>query len=247
MRQLFAAALFAAALLGPGAAEAQHSPAAQQVLDRAKAASGGAAAWNRIRGLHEVGEEGAAGFELWVDPLRYGLRQETPARDGRKLVQGYNGAAEWRVLEGGVLTGSDSGERAAQVRSDAFFAAYGYYFPGRFDLRGAHVGVRQHAGRSFDVLRIQPAGGRPRELWFDRRTGLLGRVVQPLSAATQRVTEVEDYRRVGGLLAPFRFTTTGSGLDKPLVRSLKSIDFGPASRERFSLPPPPEPAARKPR
>lgn len=248
MRKLLAAVVVAAAFLGAGAAQAQNSPAAQRVLDRARAAAGGAAAWNMLRGLHEVGEENGAAFERWLDPLRYGMRRETPAGGaGEKLVQAYNGAAEWRVLAGGVLTGSDKGEHYAHVRSEAFFGAYGFFYPGRFDLRSSHVGTRAHEGRSYEVLRVQPAGGRPRELWFDRGSGLLGRMVEPAAdGASPRAVEIGDYRRVGRVKLPFRFTVTGGGLTQPVVRTLKTIDFRPADRARFSLPPPTKAEAAEP-
>lgn len=241
MRHVLAAVAAAAMFVLAGAAEAQNSPAAQRVLDRARTASGGAAGWNMLRGLHEVGEEGGVAFERWLDPLRYGLRHETATAGGGKLVQGYNGAAEWRILASGAATGSDEGEHVAKVRSDAFFGAYGYFYPSRFDLRSSHLGVRQHDGRGFEVLRVQPAGGRPRELWFDRRTGLLARIVEPAPTGPGLATEIDDYRKVGPVTAPFRFTTSGPGLDKPVVRTLKSLDFRAADRSHFSLPPPPPP------
>ncbi len=241
MRQLFAAVVAVAVLAGAGVADAQNSPAAQRVLDRARAASGGAAGWNMLRGVHEVGEEGGAHVERWADPLRYGLRQETQAPGGDKLIQGYNGAAEWRILAGGVATGSDKGAFVAKVRSEAFFGAYGYFYPSRFDLRGSHLGTRQHQGRSFEVLRVQPAGGVPRELWFDTRSGLLGRMVEHDGVGAPVVIEVSDYRRVGPVQVPFRVTTSGGDLTAPRERKLTAIDFRVADRGLFSLPPAPPP------
>ena len=236
-RTLTAAAVLAAFALG-GVAQAQNSPAAQQVVERARAASGGAKAWNALRGLHEVGEEGGAAYERWLDPLRYGMRVETPGpAAGEKLVQGYNGAAEWRILSGGIKTGSDQGEMAARVRTEAFFASYGYFFPSRFDLRGSLLGVRQSQGRSYDVVSIQPAGGVPRELWFDRSNGLLGLMVEPpMGGLPARTTEFSDYRRVAGVLAPHKLTILGG--PQRVVRTLKHVDARPAERDRFSLPPP---------
>src|SRR5690606_34516299 len=162
------AALAALFVWSVGQAHAQVSPDAQQVLNRARAATGGAAAWNAARGFHETGQEGDARYERWLDPLRYGLRIETTSPAG-KLVQGYNGAGEWRILPNGAPTGSIAPMVLAKIRSDAFFSVFGFYFPGRFDMRGSHLGVRQHDGRPYDVLRLHPAGGMPRELWFDRR------------------------------------------------------------------------------
>lgn len=244
MRQPIAAVLAVALIAAGGAAQAQNSPAAQQVFDRARAASGGASGWNALRGVHEVGEEGGEAFERWLDPLRYGMREETPAPGGGELVQAYNGAAEWRVLAGGVLTGSDQGEFVARVRSEAFFSVNGYFFPSRYDLRSSHIGVRERDGRSFDVLRVQPAGGVPRELWFDRRTGLLGVMIETVGD-TQVTTELSDYRKVGRVMAPFKLSIREKGA-APRVRILKSVDFRPADRDQFSLPPPktPPPAKR---
>lgn len=227
-----------AALALAGAAQAQSSPAAQRVLDRARAATGGASAWNTLRGLHEVGQDGGMAFERWLDPVRYGVRIETATAAG-KLVQAYNGAGEWRILPSGVITGSVEPAFVARVRSEAFFGAHAYFYPSRFDLRSVHLGARESGGKTFEVLRIQPAGGAPRELWFDRRTGLLGLIVD--ETGPQRVTtELSDYRRVGPVLIPFKHVTTGGDLTRPRERRLARVDLAPADRNLFSLPPPPE-------
>lgn len=234
LRPIIVAFVLAAFCVG-ASAQAQNSPAAQRVLDRARAASGGSG-WNLLRGLHEVGKDGGQSYERWVDPLRYGARTETVTADG-KHVQAYNGAAEWRILANGVITGSVDPAVVARVRSDAFFGAYAYFYPSRFDLRSVHLGVRQSQGRSFEVLRIQPAGGKPRDLWFDRGTGLLGLVVDDASG-TAMTTELSDYRRIGPVLVPFRSKTVGGELALPQERLVERIDFIPADRSKFSLPPP---------
>ncbi|MDP1600375.1 hypothetical protein [Phenylobacterium sp.] len=236
-RQLFVASVAAAFCLG-GSAQAQNSPAAQRVLDRARAASG-ASGWNLLRGLHEVGVKGGEPYERWTDPLRYGDRTETMTAAG-KHVQGYNGAAEWRILANGVITGSVDPAVVGRVRSDAFFGAYGYFYPSRFDLRSVHLGVRQSQGRSFDVLKIQPAGGKPRDLWFDRSTGLLGLVIDDAGGASVTV-ELSDYRRIGPVLVPFKAKSYGGDLTIPQERIVERVDFIPADRSKFSLAPPPKP------
>lgn len=246
MRQQFAAVVAVAVLTAAGAAQAQNSPAAQRVLDKARAASGGAAGWNMLRGVHEVGEEGGKPVERWADPLRYGLREETQTDGGTKLIQGYNGAAEWRILASGAATGSDRGPYLAKVRGEAFFSAYGYFYPSRFDLRGSHEGVRQHQGRSYEVLRVQPAGGAPRDMWFDARTGMLARMIEHDGQGAPTTIEVSDYRRVGAVMIPFRVVVSGGDLSAPRERVLKRVDFLPADRAMFSLPPPAPPKAEPP-
>lgn len=242
-------------LLPPAAAQAQHGAGVGRVVDRALEASGGARAWNELRGYHEVGVEGGRPYERWVDGLRWGERVETGAGPA-KIVQGYNGFGLWWLpLSTPRPPGSGSDQEIlARARSDAFFGAYGYFFTGRFDLRSSYLGMRPSAGRSFDVVRIQPVGGEPRELWFDRATGLLGRSVEARTA--QPVTqEFSDYRRVGRLMLPFRVITTGGGRAAPSDRRLERIELLSPDRALFSLPrppgetppPPPPPPKRRPR
>jgi hypothetical protein len=78
-------------------------------------------------------------------------------------------------------------------------------------------------------------GGKAWQLWFDRKTGLLGLMVEDGGARPQTI-EVSDYRRVGPVLAPFRFTTYGGALAKSRERQVESLDFRPADRNLFSLP-----------
>jgi hypothetical protein len=215
-----------------GRAEAQISPPAQRVLSRAFAATGGAG-WYRLRGWHETGRRGGAAYESWIDPVRYGLRTEV--RDGEGLrIEGFNGQAVWAVQPSGAMTAVNDHAALARARTEAFFAASCYLFPGRFDARGDYLGVRRLDGRAYEVVRIQPWNGLPRELWFDQQTRLLARIVDrsgPKAAAVR----VSDYRRVGPVRIPFRFTAEPGADPDGLARERETLAFPPADRELFSL------------
>ena len=223
-----------------GAADAQVAPAAQRILDRARGASGGPG-WNALRGLHEVGVESGVRYERWIDPLRYGLRVEMQDAAG-KHVRAFNGAAEWEIRPDGVVTGADDGPTLRRVRSETFFGAHGYFYPGRFDARGSLVGVRPAQGRLFDVVRLQPYGADPWELWFDRTTGLLDRAINPAGVTI----EFSDYRTVAQVKVPYRTLIYGGGMPRLKTRVLETIDFPAADRDMFSLPPATAQAARLP-
>jgi hypothetical protein len=216
-------------------ARAQYAPDAVRVMERARAASGGKA-WARVAGLHEVGVEGGFRYERWADPLRLGVRTDTGTAAGR-VVRGYNGAGAWSLHPTPETAAAEPPADMAQARADAYVAGYGYYFRSRFDARASYVGVRQADGRSFEVVRAHPNGGEARELWFDRKTGLLGRIVDP-EGKTPLTVDVGDYRRVGGVMLPFKFTTFGGGLAKPVERTLEAVDLKATPREIFSLPRP---------
>lgn len=216
------------------AASAGAQPSAQGVLDKARQAQGGTAAWNGLRGLKLKGEEDGRPIELTVDLIRYGLRVEQAGRPDWK-VQGYNGFGEWRILVDGQATGSQEAADLAEIRSDAYFASYGYFFPSRFEAQLTTVGVRQNGSRTFDAIKVEPAGGEPRELWFDRRTGQLAVIVDETGPRQGR-TEYSDYRRVGALTVPFRTYAYGGTHAASAEMKLQSVNAEAPDRALFSLP-----------
>lgn len=233
-RFVLLALLAVAVTFGAGrAAHAEvYSRDALRVLSQARAATGGAG-WNILRGIHETGVVGGVRYERWLDPLRYGARVETLEPAGKR-VHAFNGIADWQILPDGRLTGADDYPAQAQARTDAFFAVQGYFYSGRFDARGVYLGARQADGRAYEALLIHPKGGKPRELWFDRRTRLLGRIIDR-NGPKPVILEVSDYRKVGPVLMAFRYAAPGSS-PGPHDRVVDSIDFRPASRALFSLP-----------
>ena len=99
-------------------------------------------------------------------------------------------------------------------------------------------GERRANGRSFEVLLVEPWGAAARELWFDRGTGLLGRMVQR-GPGKPLTVELSDYRKVGPLKVAFRFVSDDGPGGTVRVRQVRSLDFTPADRAMFSLPAPP--------
>jgi hypothetical protein len=211
-----------------------YSRDAQRVLTQARAAAGGTG-WNFLRGWHETGRIGGVPYESWFDPLRYGMRIETHEAAGVH-VHGYNGLGEWEILPSGEVHGGAGLPTVAEARTTAFLAVYGFFFPGRFDARGGYLGVRQAHGRAFDVIEVKPYGGKARELWFDRRTHLLGRIVDR-SGPRPVTVQLSDYRRVGPVQAAMRFTVEGvDDAVAPQDRQVESLTFPPADRDMFGLP-----------
>lgn len=230
-------AIMLAGVLAAGAAQAQgYSRAAEAVLSRAFAATGGTG-WYLLRGWRESGQQDGRAYEAWIDPLRYGLRSEVREPGGLRIY-GFNGQAVWVVAPDGEITAVKDHPTLAKARTEAFFAANGFFFRGRFDGRGEHLGVRQHGGRAYDVLRVQPGGGEPRELWFDRKSHLLRRIVDRTGPRAEAL-QVSDYRKVGPVLIAFKIAPEGARhggtAADDLVRQREHIVFAPTARERFSL------------
>jgi hypothetical protein len=206
-----------------------YSRTAQRVLAQARAAAGGAA-WNKLRGWHEVGRRDGLGYEAWLDPLRYGMRVETREPAGL-AIHGFNGLGDWRITAAGAVTGVDVTKTVSAARTEAFYDVHGYFYPGRFDARGEYLGLRRLDGRAFEVVMVKPWGAEPRELWFDRKSHLLARLVDR-GGPKPVVVSFSDYRKVGAVRVAFRI----AGEDGGPVRELESLDFTPIDRARFSLP-----------
>jgi opacity protein-like surface antigen len=229
MRRLALAAALLISLSSAAQAAVGYSASAQRVLTQARAAAGGAG-WNLLRGWHETGRRDGRRYEAWLDPVRYGLRVETHEPNG-VAVHGFNGGGDWRISPTGQVTGADVRTLVSEGRTEAFFETRGYFYPGRFDARADLVGVRSFKGRSFDVVRVKPWGGTPRELWFDGTTHLLARMVDR-SGGKPATIAFSDYRKVGPVRVAFRITDEMTGQ----VRELDAVDFATADRTRFSLP-----------
>jgi len=212
-----------------------YSAGAQQILARARAASGGAG-WGLLRGWHETGHLSGPGgpqtYEAWFDTLRYGSRIETHGPDG-VTVRGFNGQGAWTIAPSGVSSPIDDHAQAAAMRTEAFLGGGGVFYTSRFDAHGEIIGTRSLRGRTFDVINVAPWSGAPRELWFDRATHLLARIVD--RTTTQPVTtELSDYRKVGPLRIAFHAHTEGAGPAQD--RQVETVTFTPADRALFSLP-----------
>jgi hypothetical protein len=157
------------------------------------------------------------------------MRVETRGPGGLE-VRGFNGLGDWKITSTGAVTGIDVTKQVSAARTQAFYDAHGYFYPGRFDARGDYVGVRAWAGRAYEVVTVKPWGAEPRELWFDRQSHLLTRMVDRTGARPAAVT-FSDYRQVGGLKVAFRIAEDGGA-----VRQIEALDFAPVDRARFSLP-----------
>lgn len=216
-------------------ARAQYARDAQRVLARGRTASGGVG-WNFLRGWRETGVDGGLAYERWLDPLRYGMRVETHEAAG-VAVHGFNGLGDWRISPTGAVTGTADAGPVAAGRTEAFYAVYGFFYSGRFDAHGRLLGPRKAGGKTFDVVLVEPWGAASRELWFDRKSGLLARLVERIDARAI-TTELSDYRKVGPLKVAFRQATDDGSGAPPRVRQIESLAFTPADRTMFSLPRP---------
>ncbi len=211
----------------------------QETLARAKAAAGGPA-WDSVRAFHiraRVSTSGLSGTaDGWEDVVR-GTYLNTFNLGPIQGAEGYDGTSPWSKDPSGQVTVSDSGDAREGSINEAYRVTRSWWYPERRKARIEDGGERAEEGRTFQVVRIHPEGGRPFEAWFDAATGLLDRTVEKASNET-RTNLLSDYRDVGnGLKLPFRQRSTNGEAKYDSVVEVESVEVNPEIDEaRFSPP-----------
>lgn len=184
----------------------------EQLLDKWVQASGGAAAWGKLKtrvahGTVDRGHGNTMTAEtVQAAPDRYHL---TATMKQGVFEQGWDGKHGWRKFGGHALPL----ESTAEVEREAVFAlplGLPKLLTGLKVLPDASVGTR-----AAHVVEGRQGDERVR-LFFDAQTGLLGRMVvrQPTPAGDLvQQLDFDDYRVVDGVKLPFVVKTNSGGGD----------------------------------
>lgn len=228
---LAAACLLAAVALP--AASGSSADRAMAILASAKSASGGAA-WDNVTGWHERGTHGDVAYETLLDLHQEGsLFKET--KDGQTSTRGFNGAVAWEQKPDGQVSQSTEPARLADARLSWYASASAFFFPERFPARFADLGKQTDGKTVYDRLRITPAGGNPFELWIDRSTHLVARLVDRTGPKPLTAT-VGGYEEFDGLKLPTGFTVGDATPGHAQQAQILSYELTPVPRATFDPP-----------
>ena len=218
----------------PGRAQAPPSRA-EAVVAASKQATGGSA-WDELQGCYEEGTYAGGGiaYRTWFRLTGYGIRVESRS-DGVTRTIGFNGNASWRTDGAGGVDVRTDADGLREAITTAYLSSNGFFFPERFRASFGYARQAEHGGRSFDVVEITPAGGRPLDYWFDRDTHFLGRVVD--RRGTMPVTvEAGDYRRAGNVAVAFSLDMIGPDGAIANRGVLTALSCGPVDAALFDPP-----------
>jgi hypothetical protein len=183
----------AAALLAvPLPVRAATSPHALFARDRT--ASGGDA-WRGIRALRSIGtvtQGGASNPFAEVVNHDTGWSKSTTRVGSLVDVSGYDGAA-WD-FQGGPVTEQTLPGLVADNVTAAYVARDGWWNP---------ADAASMTALGDDAVRVVPRGGSPVDVWFDRHTGLIARMIAHTDTGPVS-TVVDDYRTVDNVIIAFR-------------------------------------------
>lgn len=224
--------LLAAAL----AAQAPAAPAdADTLLNEMRAACGGDA-WDRVQGWHETGRVDLPGRPGVPYETFHSMRAPTMVSrnrvEGRIVRQsGYNGELGWRIGPDGAVQLQRDPAALRRMRRDAYLSSFGWFLRDRMPAGFGLAGVQTRDGRTFDVLRITPEGADGFDLWVDRATRRVTRIV-----AGEEYAELGDYREFAGVCTA---TTGRQGDGDPtheIVLHVETVETGPVDPAVFTPP-----------
>ena len=197
-------------------------PTLDQVLDRYVQALGGKAAFEklttRVVVQSEVRPDGEAKVEIYEKAPNRRLIRTTLA-DASQIEAGFDGRVGWIKNPDGEVR-EITGQELAVLKQGAEFhreVKLKELFP-----KLALKGEEKIEGRPTYLVEAPAAGGGIVKMYFDARSGLLVRKVQPAVALIRQSDEeepqaklidlefnFEDYREVGGVKLPFSITRRG--------------------------------------
>jgi PDZ domain-containing protein/aspartyl protease len=241
LNKMFAGVLGSCVVLGAALAAAPES--AEEILARARKASGGDA-WSEIRSSHtrlKLATGGLTGTaESWDDVRtgRYLDRYELgPVAEG----QGFNGEIVWSQDSSKQVRTEEGGEEREAAANEAYRRSLAYWFPERWPASVERSADQEEGGRSFQVVRITPRGGRPFDLWIDAASGLFDRTVEK-GAIETRTAHFSDYRAIQGVKVPFAIRSTNGDTKYDQFVTVETVEFNqPLEEARFRKPAPPPP------
>jgi len=221
-------------------APAVAAPSAQEVLAQAKAAMGGAA-WDNvhfIRTRAHVETSGLSGSSETLEDMRSGVSVTHYQIGPMKGANGFDGKTVWSQDNSGQVAVQGAEDARQGAANDAYRAMRGYWYPERAAAEIAYAGGKSDGGRSFDVLRITPKGGRPFDIWVDTKTHFFDRTIEKTAIDVQ-TTLLSDYRSVAGKMIPFAQRSTNGEARYDTIVKIESVTFEDAAQAQAFAPPPP--------
>jgi hypothetical protein len=184
-------------------AQTRNVPNASVLLRQMYLASGGHQ-WNSIAGANITGDYDLRG-------LKGTFRQLIDFQHGRDVLaydvgttrgaQGSERTTSWWTDEKGLTNIQNAPDALADAATQSHEDRNGWFYPAPL-IPAVSLGRRTEDGRSFDLVRVEPSGGRALTLWIDGTTHRLDRVVELDAAQRESTTYFSDYRQVDGVWYP---------------------------------------------
>lgn len=233
-------ALFAGLVQWSAAIAAEANPANDPavLLAMMKAATGGNN-WDALKSRHTVWRMSAAGLsgtaEQW-DDLTTGRNYGNYKLGVISGGQGYDGTTFWTQDESGQSRTESSRDAVEASVGAAYRTSMSIWFPKRHAGSVEYLRDESLGDDRYYVLHIVPEGGRPYDIWVNRKTNLVEQLAEREASAT-RVESYSDYREVGNVRVPFAVLISRGDARYDQLFALDRIEFDtPLDNAAFAQP-----------
>lgn len=235
---------------------AARPPQASELFDKYLAAVGGATALGKITSRVQTGKLEAFGgksFPADVYTKAPGKRISVMHLQGGDSVTAFDGRQGWLSVPGRPAHPMSAAENdAAKLDADLQFPVHVKSLYPKFTVSESEEKID---GREAYLVRGVEEGRPPLQLYFDKQTGLLLRLVRyaqsPLGLNPTQI-DYADYREADGVKVPFRWTMSRAA-NRFTIQVEQMQQNVPVDDAKFTAPPPPPqpsgpqpPAAQKP-
>jgi hypothetical protein len=107
--------------------------------------------------------------------------------------------------------------------------------PDRFPAKFTSLGEKSTDGERFDVVRIEPTGSKPIDIWVDRASHLVVRFVDNTGPAPV-LGRLSDFRTVDGVKVPFHISVRDGDPAHSEELQVASVVIEPIPRAAFDPP-----------
>lgn len=196
------AAVTLAAALAASAAHAQGADA-NAVLSAYRTAVHGEAFAGKgaLQVRYGYAGQGMTGWVASVSDLSTGAFVDSNEIGPTKGASGFDGRTAWMQDLSGAYTPQAGGDTRQLAINEAYRDANLWWRPRQGGASVSSLGHKTLDGRTYEVLSVTPAGGKPFEAWFDAQSHLLARIVEAQGFQTF-TTILSEYRLVSGALIP---------------------------------------------
>lgn len=220
------------------AAAAEPRAEVRTVIERYLKATGGRAAWEADSTVREVAKISAFGLEGQAE--RWTARPDRSATRTRigplELREGTIGGRAWRLDHNGKLQWLD-GRELDEARSSAWFDHEMWCAADQGGGQVRFVGEERDSTGRLLHLEVIPPVGKPRQLYFDSKSGLLVKMTQRNDAQGFR-SELLDYQKIAGRLrARLARTHVDGAQANDVSAELDTVQVGVAVDSSLFLPP----------
>ena len=184
-------------------------PSAQTILDKYLAAVGGADAVQSVRTRVQTGNIEAADkkFPIEVYSQAPNKRISTSHMTQNASVTAYNGETGWLSTPNGIREMSPAEQLAASLDAQLYFPVWLPKAYQEFEVKPGE----EIDGQATYLVSALGSNEVPLNLYFDRQSGLLVRLIRyaetPLGRNPTQI-DYADFRAVDGLKIPYRWTLT---------------------------------------